>query len=82
MTVDYTHILSFDPIIYRRKQSDSTPSLAYGVKMPGHSCDCGAYWSDHPLLCRGNRPIGYLDLSSVWSKSYGSEKVHVNYSVL
>jgi len=34
MTVDYTHILSFDPIIYRRKQSDSTPSLVYRVKMP------------------------------------------------
>jgi len=27
MTVDYTHILSFDPIIYGRKRSDSTPSL-------------------------------------------------------
>ena len=38
MTVDYTHILSFDPIIYRRKQSNSTPSLVYGVKMPGLSC--------------------------------------------
>jgi len=30
MTVDYTHILSFDLIIYRRKQSNSIPSLVYG----------------------------------------------------
>ena len=32
MTINYMHILSFDPIIYRRKQSDPTPSLVYGVK--------------------------------------------------
>ena len=49
MTVDYTHILSFDPIIHGRRQSDSIPSLAYGVKMPGHSCDYGPYWNDSPL---------------------------------
>ena len=34
MIVDYTHILSFDPIIYGRKRSNPTPSLVYGVKMP------------------------------------------------
>ena len=49
MTIAYTHILSIDPITYRRKQSNSTPSLVYRAKMPGRSCDYGAYWSDHPL---------------------------------
>ena len=29
-------------------QGDSTPSLAYGVKMLRRSCDCGAYLSDLP----------------------------------
>jgi len=38
MIVDYTLILSFDLIIYGRKQSDSTPSLVDGVKMLGLSC--------------------------------------------
>ena len=30
--------------------SDSTPSLVYRVKMCGHSCDCGVYWNDLPLI--------------------------------
>ena len=38
MTVDYTHILSCDPIMYGRKRSNPTPTLVYGVKMPGLSC--------------------------------------------
>jgi len=46
MTVDYTHILSFDPI---RKWRDPTPSLVYRVRMPGLSCYYGVYGSDHPL---------------------------------
>jgi len=49
MTVDYAHLLSFDPIMYGRKQSNSTPSLVYGIKMPGLSCWYGAYGSDHPV---------------------------------
>ena len=31
MTIDYVHILSFDPIIYGRKQSNPTSSLVYGT---------------------------------------------------
>jgi len=33
MTVDYTHILSFDSIICGRKRSDSSPSVVYRVKI-------------------------------------------------
>ena len=42
LTVDFA-------IIYGRMHSDSTPSLVYGLTECGHSCDCGAYWSDLPL---------------------------------
>ena len=55
--IDCIHILPFDPIIYGRVRSDSTPFLAHGVKMHGCSCAYGSYWSDLPLefvLCRNN----------------------------
>ena len=53
LTADHTIFQSsvVDPsIIYGRMCSDSTPSIVYEVKMPGHSCDCGAYWSDLSLI--------------------------------
>jgi len=56
MTIDCTRILSFDLIIYGRKQSDSTLSLVYGVKITGHSCEYCAYLSDHPLKVHKGRP--------------------------
>ena len=41
MTIDYIHILSFDPILHGGKQSNAAPSLVYRVKIPGCSCDYG-----------------------------------------
>jgi len=46
MTIDYTHVLFFDPLIYGRKQSDSAPSLVHGVEMPQSSQRwCEVFWS-------------------------------------
>jgi len=73
MTVDYTHILSFYPIIYRRKRSDSTPSLVYGVKIPSLSCWYSAYdvWE---------RPhwVGTSDLMYLQQRSFATQKWHLS----
>ena len=46
MTVDYTAHSVFDPIMYGRKQSNSTPSLVHGSRWLWH---VHMYVSDHPL---------------------------------
>ena len=34
----------------RRQPGNEVTSLLYGVKIHSGSCDCSAYWSNHPLL--------------------------------
>ena len=55
MTVDYTHILSFDPILYAR--SEATPPFPQymGSRGPVLAAKYDAYRSDHPLYTPGPR---------------------------